>query len=80
MKFDNMDYTIGSHFASALINSDYSGLEDHEETALNAWIDAHEERGAHWDIVGDDTEFARCEVTDLMGDCVTARQYYPARG
>ena len=80
MKFDNMDYTIGSHFAGALINGDYSGLEDDEERALDAWLDAHQERGGHWDIVGDNTEFARCEVTDFMGDCVTVRQYYPARG
>ena len=75
-----MDYTIGSHFAGALINGDYSGLEDDEERALDAWLDAHQERGGHWDIVGDNTEFARCEVTDFMGDCVTVRQYYPARG
>jgi hypothetical protein len=80
MKFDNMDYTIGSHFASALINGDYSGLEDHEEAALNAWIDAHEERGSHWDCNDDNPEFCTDEVSGLKAECVLVRQYFPARG
>ena len=79
MKFDDMDYIIGAHFASALINGDYSGLDDDESHALDMWLDAHQKRGAYWDIVGDNLEFSRCEITDLMGDCVTARQYYPSR-
>lgn len=79
MKLDDMDYTIGAHFASALINDDYSGLDDDESLALNKWLALHEMRGAYWDIVGDNLEFARCEITDLHGDCVTARQYYPSR-
>ena len=80
MKFDEMDYTISSHFASALLNGDYSGLEDDEEAALNAWLEQHTMRGGHWDIVGDETDFRQCEVINLMSDCITARQYYPARG
>lgn len=80
MKFQEMDYNINAHFASALINGDYSGLEEHEGTLLDDWLEQHQMRGCHWDIVGDDTEFTRCEISDLMGDCVTARQYYPARG
>ena len=79
MKFEEMDYIIGAHFASALINGDYTGLDDHEEAALNAWLEQHEMRGGHWDMKGDGLDFALCEVTNLMSDCITARQYYPSR-
>ena len=79
MKFDSMDYSIGAHFASALINGDYTGLDDHEEAALNAWLEQHEMRGGHWDMIGDGLDFTQCEVTGLMADCITARQYYPSR-
>lgn len=79
MKFQEMDYNIGAHFASALINGDYSGLDDAEEKLFNDWLEQNEMRGGHWDMVGDDIEFTRCEISNLMGDCFTARQYYPAR-
>ena len=78
MKFDSMEYTIGSHLASALVNADYSGLDDNEARDLDAWLEENEFRGNHWDI-GETHEFARCEISGLMGECITATQYYPQR-
>ena len=78
MKFDSMEYTIGSHFACPLVYADYSGLTDEEEKALEAWLEQNEFRGGHWDI-GETQEFARCEISGLMGECITATQFYPQR-
>ncbi len=78
MKFDNMEYTIGSHLASALVNGDYSGLDDSEARDLDAWLEEHEFIGSYWDI-GETHEFNRCEISGLMGECITATQYYPQR-
>jgi hypothetical protein len=55
---------IGSHFLPALINGDYSGLEDHEIIAIDRW--SEEYFGAIYDTEGDEY-FGRCEVTGLRG-------------
>lgn len=34
-------YTLPAYWASALINGDYSGLEDGEEDEINAWLGDH---------------------------------------
>jgi hypothetical protein len=77
MKFDSMEYTIGSHFASALVNGDYSGLDDNEARDLDSWLEENQFRGGFWDI-GETHEFTRCEISKLMGECITAIQHYPA--
>ena len=80
MKFDNMDYIIATHYLSAIINDDYSGLDDDEESDLRAFLAANEQRGGHWDCGDESPEFLTDEVSGLKADCVLVRQYYPARG
>jgi hypothetical protein len=76
MKIDHCEYTIAEHFAAAIINDDYSGLDDSEESNLREWLNDNEKPYSHWDIQDDDRHFARCEITGLMADCITMRQYF----
>jgi len=70
-------YQVAKHFVPALINCDITGLNDEDESqlayfgkcigenmkALNATI-------WHWACDDcDDTNFALCEISDLMDDC-----------
>jgi len=67
---DTTDYIICTHYASALINDDWSGLEDHEAAELRAFIDR--QPGGYFTIpdIGADGFFARDEVSGLMADCI----------
>jgi hypothetical protein len=68
-------YTIASHFASAIENGDYSGLEDSEVEELEDFLNTLP-RGYHtWQWSEDDEEFATDEVTGLKASCVTATLY-----
>ena len=45
------EYTIPVHFASAIINGDYTGLNDSEEKELNSWLEARQNEHVgqgHW--------------------------------
>jgi hypothetical protein len=76
MKTDVIAYTMGAQFAAYVANGDASHLTDQEVGDFDM-IDqqAHDQAPAgfhfgHWAIEIDDrNEFARCEATDLMGDC-----------
>lgn len=75
--FEHTQHTVSQHFLSALINGDFTGLDDPEVSQLvqwfedatrpwrdaddNLWVFSHEATDEK-----DDQEFARCEVTDLM--------------
>jgi hypothetical protein len=68
-------YNIASHFASAIENGDYSGLEDSEEKELEEFLDSLP-RGYHiWQWSDDIEEFTTDEVTGLKASCVTATLY-----
>ena len=81
MKFDYYTFNMGAHFLSAIINGDYSGLSDQDETDLNRFMDnlpdEFQLRGGHFDLVEDEGNFSRCEVCGLYADCVEVRLYFP---
>ena len=69
-------FTIASHYASALINGDYSGLEDNEEKELNDFL-AYLEReyGTNNLVLTDyyainEADFNRDDVTNLWANCL----------
>lgn len=70
--FEFRQYTIGSHFLSAIINDDWTGLTDGEDKDLRRFT--YTQVGEFWTTDPDDEEarFAKCEVTGLMCNCVTA--------
>ena len=71
MNLDLFEYTISAHFASAIINDDYSGLGDSEAKRLDSWLDhvielANKQgKFNHFDTAGDGYQFAQCEITGL---------------
>jgi hypothetical protein len=71
---DYKTFNICLHYASAIVNGDYSGLEDHEEIELNNFLNELTRRyGSHELNLLDyycESNFALCEVSNLMGDCV----------
>jgi hypothetical protein len=77
MKFDYYTFNMGSHFLSAIINGDHSGLSDQEETALNRFMDNLPVKNGHFDLVEDEGNFSACEVGGLFDDCVKVRLYFP---
>ena len=72
-------YKLGAHFASAIVNGDYSGLSDAECQQLDLFISQlpnhyHYKTKQHklFDMVDYEQEpdFAECEITGFMGDCL----------
>ncbi len=73
---DFYEFNIGSHFVSALINGDYSGLNDQESHLLDTfvvWVGDHESV----DVVDGEPSFNICAVSGLHGDCFSVRFYIP---
>jgi hypothetical protein len=79
MEFDYYQYEISTHFASAIINGDYSGLNDQDEAELTQFLDALPVNNGHFDLVNYDGEFffSRCEVCGLYSECLEIRLYFP---
>jgi len=69
-------FTLADHWLSAIINGDYTGLEDHEVEALDDFLDYlpkhyHYKAPMHgiWDVIGDEGHFARDEISNLHANC-----------
>lgn len=77
MQFDTYTYTIGSHFLPALINGDETGLEDSESEQLEGFLRTVP-AGGHWSYEDCDAfDFARCDVTNLMGAVIVCQYHVP---
>lgn len=60
---------IAGHYLPALINGDYSGLDDMEENQLNDYLETLP-AGVIFDCSSDYPEFARCAISGLMAECL----------
>lgn len=75
------DYKIADSFLSALINDDFSGLEDSEAKELREWIADQEQHARnnrdnvsmHWDCDDSADDFGRCDVTGLFANRAEVR-------
>jgi len=69
-------FTIASHYASALVNGDYTGLEDNEEKELNDFLAyLKREYGTSNLVLTDyyaenEPDFNRDDVTNLWANCL----------
>ena len=63
---------ISKHYATAIANNDYSGMDEADEIALDAWLEDNKaDVYSFTDVDGDSNyDFCRCEVTGLMSDCI----------
>lgn len=77
-------YKIATHFVSALINDDESGLTDEEGAQLWEW---EQSLPKHFNLktplvrvfdvpTDDSTDFDQCEVCGLLADCTTLTVNY----
>lgn len=64
---------IAEQYLPALINGDYSGLEDHEAIALDRW--AAEFQGCCFVSETEYSDFGRDEVSGLRANVVTVEIY-----
>ncbi|MGL4499992.1 MAG: hypothetical protein ACRCU2_13090 [Planktothrix sp.] len=72
-KIDWIEYQISESFLPALINGDYSGLDDSEEKALNNWIDSLNHTKGHWDYEPSSDDWKICKVTKKFSLVCTVR-------
>ena len=77
MEFDYSQYEISGHFVSAIINGDESGLSPVEISDLTTFMADLPVQNGHFDVMENDSNFARCEVSGLHDDCLTVRLYFP---
>jgi hypothetical protein len=64
--------TIAEYFICAIEYNDTSGLMDEEEIQLEDWLENYPRCMFEY---GDSSEFAKCEITGLMSDCVEVKIY-----
>lgn len=74
---DYFQFTISEHLISALINGDYSGLNNEEEKLLNSFISEYSDyKNATWDITSEEGHFIDCDVTGLFSTCYDVKLHF----
>jgi hypothetical protein len=68
-------FNISTVFGSAIVNGDFTGLTDDEEMSLSYFLRDLENTYGNCDLYIEDywnltPKFTKCEVTNLMSDCV----------
>ena len=83
---DTIEYNIGTHYLSALINQDYTGLSDEEEGALEEFeyqVLCDTPAGfkfGHFSCNADEPdEFKLCEISGLMAQTIPVAAIYWAK-
>ena len=64
--------TIAECFICAIEYNDMTGLDDKEEGQLNEWLENYPNCIFEY---GESVEFARCEITGSIGNCVNVKIY-----
>jgi len=83
MQFDSIDFTVATHFLSALINGDETGLDDDESAQLGDFMDFVMVSApvgyqfAHFSYESDEEgNFAQCDICQMQADCATLTAMY----
>jgi hypothetical protein len=79
MKFQSITYTVNASLLCALINNDYSNLNESEELNLNYFVrdlnNTYE--NYHFSFINDEQVFfSNCEILNLYSDCLTLEVLY----
>lgn len=71
---ESKEFTITREIAVAIINDDYSGLNENYEYYLDKWL---KEYRIEWIVVdGEGNErFTQCDITGLWADCIDIIAY-----
>lgn len=75
---DYFEYRMAGHFVSALINGDFSGLDNDEVNLLDDWHDLTRMNSFSnaFEVVDEEASFSVCEVCDLFAECYRVRQHF----
>ena len=77
---DYYDFNISGHFLPAIINGDYSGLNDFEVNLLDDFLNKYSKLdNATWDvdsIESQDSRFIDCDITELFSDCYNVKLHF----
>ena len=78
MNFEVYEFTLGAWWASAIINGDFSGLNDDEEQELKDWLNhVHDSYGdGYWDGF-EESWYGLDEISGLYGTVCEARYLVP---
>ena len=57
---------IAAEYAVAIVNDDYSGIDERSEMMLNNWL---ADNPGYITITTCEPEFVRCDICGLMADC-----------
>ena len=74
LEYTEVPYTIASHYIPAIINDDWTGLDDLDVLRLTTFLDRNAPEGAYaWVVkaIDNEPEFEVCEVCNLMAECET---------
>lgn len=63
---------INQVFVCPIEYNDMTGLEDKEESQLNDWLENYPNCIFEY---GESSDFAKCEITGLMSDCIAVKIY-----
>jgi hypothetical protein len=78
-KFQKVTYTINENLLCALINDDYSGLNESEELNLNYFTRDLDNTYEQYHFSFNNNEesfFANCEILNIMSNCMTLKVLY----
>lgn len=72
--YAEIDYTVSSMFIPAIINDDFTGLDEGDILELTTFLDSNTPSTPHaWVVkaIDNDPELDRCEISNLYCECET---------
>lgn len=75
--WDYYEFSIAEHFVSAIINEDYTGLNDEEEKQLDNFLAGYKD--GHWDyedLIGFSEDYKTCEVCNQYAKTMQLRFHF----
>jgi hypothetical protein len=77
MTNDYYDFAIAGHFLPALINGDYSGLDNHEVIQIDQFFDEWQSLPeATFDVLPTGTDFRTCYICKAYSEVHYVRLYF----
>ena len=73
---DYYEFAIAGHFLPALINGDYTGLDETEAKQLDRFVDQWQHLSGTFDVLPTGTNFATCDVCDMYSEIHDVRLYF----
>lgn len=73
---DYYDFSIAGHFLPALINGDYTGLDDNEAKQLDQFVDQWQHLSGTFDVLPTGTDFKTCDVCSQYAEVHDVRLYF----